>query len=341
MRVAESLRAPGAPKSQKRGCAVLRFDVAEDLLHYYCNGDRLTVYATAPVTYRPSCSEMRPPWPFRWPMSRMGHQLKDVQQIHGPLSKKSVDLGGVDGGPQWGITAHSIDDDLTASRAENRLRPNRGIISNSSRGSSRVYRRGHICCGAVLLVPPGYVSETPLSDTATYYNATFSSLGVTPGTYTWTWSTDTFTLDVSNSPVFVGMPGQANCQGQSLSSFTQQFGGLGNAASQLGFSSVSALRTFISGYCAGSSLGSPQRQWCLRYRYRRGVRPPVPETRWSSDPGVNVNGLTTRRPSSYIREVRLYSHVGAEGVTKSQAGQVDRSASDRDHTSPYLLEVTI
>jgi hypothetical protein len=184
----------------------------------------------------------------------MGHQLKEAQQIHGPLSKKSVDLGGVDGGPQWGITAHSIDDDLTASRAENRLRPNRGIISNSSRGSSRVYRRGHICCGAVLLVPPGYVSETPLSDTATYYNATFSSLGVTPGTYTWTWSTDTFTLDVSNSPVFVGMPGQANCQGQSLSSFTQQFGGLGNAASQLGFSSVSALRTFISGYCAGSSL---------------------------------------------------------------------------------------
>ena len=28
---------------------VLRFDVDEDLLHYYCNVDRLTVYATAPV----------------------------------------------------------------------------------------------------------------------------------------------------------------------------------------------------------------------------------------------------------------------------------------------------
>jgi len=28
---------------------MLRFDVGEDLLHYYCNVDRVTVYATAPV----------------------------------------------------------------------------------------------------------------------------------------------------------------------------------------------------------------------------------------------------------------------------------------------------
>jgi hypothetical protein len=31
-----------------------------------------------------------------------------------------------------------------------------------------------------LLVPPGYVSDSPLSDTATYDNQTFTSLGVTP-----------------------------------------------------------------------------------------------------------------------------------------------------------------
>src|SRR6202040_507246 len=55
MRVAASFRAPGAPKSRKRGCRairsspMLRFDVGEDLLHYYCNVDRVTVYATAPV----------------------------------------------------------------------------------------------------------------------------------------------------------------------------------------------------------------------------------------------------------------------------------------------------
>jgi PEP-CTERM motif len=53
---------------------------------------------------------------------------------------------------------------------------------------------------ADLIVPAGYVSDLPLSDSATYDNATFASLGVTPGTYVWTWGTganaDSFTLDI-------------------------------------------------------------------------------------------------------------------------------------------------
>jgi hypothetical protein len=38
-----------------------------------------------------------------------------------------------------------------------------------------------------LFVPAGYVSEAPLSDTSTYDGVTFASLGVTPGTYVWSW----------------------------------------------------------------------------------------------------------------------------------------------------------
>jgi hypothetical protein len=53
-----------------------------------------------------------------------------------------------------------------------------------------------------LLVPPGYVSDSPLSDTATYDNQTFTSLGVTPrdpGVYEWRWgrgANQNFTLDI-------------------------------------------------------------------------------------------------------------------------------------------------
>ncbi len=41
-----------------------------------------------------------------------------------------------------------------------------------------------------LWVPAGYASGTVLSDTATYDNQTFASLGATPGTYKWTWGTE-------------------------------------------------------------------------------------------------------------------------------------------------------
>jgi PEP-CTERM motif-containing protein len=51
-----------------------------------------------------------------------------------------------------------------------------------------------------LNVPQGYVSKSLLSDTSTYDNQTLASLGVTPGTYTWTWGSgatkDSFILDI-------------------------------------------------------------------------------------------------------------------------------------------------
>ena len=53
-----------------------------------------------------------------------------------------------------------------------------------------------------LIVPTGYVSGDPLSGSATYVEETFESLGMTVGTYTWTWGTgqpgESFTLVIGN-----------------------------------------------------------------------------------------------------------------------------------------------
>jgi hypothetical protein len=55
-----------------------------------------------------------------------------------------------------------------------------------------------------LFVPAGYVSGHALSDTSTYNNATFASLGVTPGTYEWTWgkgANQNFTVQIGPAAV--------------------------------------------------------------------------------------------------------------------------------------------
>ena len=59
----------------------------------------------------------------------------------------------------------------------------------------------------ILVVPVGYVSGHALSDTMIFNNATLDSLGVTPGTYVWTWGTgladQNFTLQIGS----LGVPG--------------------------------------------------------------------------------------------------------------------------------------
>jgi protein with PEP-CTERM/exosortase system signal len=56
-----------------------------------------------------------------------------------------------------------------------------------------------------LIVPRGYVSGTALSDSMTFDNATFASLGVIPGTYVWSWGTglpnQNFTLIIGGAGV--------------------------------------------------------------------------------------------------------------------------------------------
>jgi len=69
-----------------------------------------------------------------------------------------------------------------------------GLLTSASSGSGDIV--GFV--GNHLHVPGGYVSGHALADSSTYNSATFSSLGVTPGIYEWTWGTganQNFTLD--------------------------------------------------------------------------------------------------------------------------------------------------
>jgi FG-GAP repeat len=49
---------------------------------------------------------------------------------------------------------------------------------------------------------------------------------------------------------FAGAPGNPNCHGQSVTALQAQYGGLAQAASALGYSSVSTLQNAIRAYCA-------------------------------------------------------------------------------------------
>ena len=63
---------------------------------------------------------------------------------------------------------------------------------------------GIVSGSGFLNVPAGYLSDTLLSDAATYDSQTFSSLGATPGTYKWTWGTganQNFTLVIGAAAV--------------------------------------------------------------------------------------------------------------------------------------------
>ncbi|MCU0987438.1 MAG: hypothetical protein MUC89_21300 [Acetobacteraceae bacterium] len=46
------------------------------------------------------------------------------------------------------------------------------------------------------LLADSYVMGTPMTSGATWANATFASLGLTPGTYVWTWNTNSYTLNI-------------------------------------------------------------------------------------------------------------------------------------------------
>lgn len=73
-------------------------------------------------------------------------------------------------------------------------------VFNPNSGSGNVIGAS----GALIFVPDGYFSGSPLSATSTWNSATISSLGLTPGTYTWSWGSggtaDSLTVQIEGVP---------------------------------------------------------------------------------------------------------------------------------------------
>lgn len=76
-----------------------------------------------------------------------------------------------------------------------------GTLLQSNSGSGDLVG---IDTGTSLVVPENYVSGVPLTSSATWTGTTFAGLGLTPGTYTWTWGSgpnaDSFVLQVGPAP---------------------------------------------------------------------------------------------------------------------------------------------
>ncbi len=76
-----------------------------------------------------------------------------------------------------------------------------GSGTDPTTGSGPIVGLSNPAIRPTLTVPADYVSGSPLgTSTDTWENASFSSLGVTPGVYEWTWGSgadaDSFTLDI-------------------------------------------------------------------------------------------------------------------------------------------------
>lgn len=73
-----------------------------------------------------------------------------------------------------------------------------GSITLASSGSGDA-----VGASGSLFVPSGYTSGSALSDISTYDNQTFTSLGVTPGTYIWTWGSG---ANADSFKLVIGVP---------------------------------------------------------------------------------------------------------------------------------------
>jgi PEP-CTERM motif len=103
---------------------------------------------------------------------------------------------------EMGPTSSSTVDVYTSITGPTSFGPGTGSPSPTTAAGSLFGVYGSL---GYLEVPQGYTSGASLSATDTYSGETFSSLGLTPGTYTWTWGTganaDSLTVNIGASSV--------------------------------------------------------------------------------------------------------------------------------------------
>jgi hypothetical protein len=110
----------------------------------------------------------------------------NADAIAGPTTYTGVELGsGISGPTEFGTGSGHAADSGTG-----------GIV-----GIAGADRDSPI----FVVLPVGYISETPLADSAVFDNTTIAGLGLTPGVYVYTFGSgltaDSLTVDISSTPV--------------------------------------------------------------------------------------------------------------------------------------------
>jgi hypothetical protein len=72
-----------------------------------------------------------------------------------------------------------------------------GAESQATTGSGGQFGVGDSTGTFIIFTPAGYVSDTPLLSTSTFDNTTLAKLGLTPGTYRYTWAPSVTAADGS------------------------------------------------------------------------------------------------------------------------------------------------
>lgn len=109
----------------------------------------------------------------------------------------------------------------------------------------------------IALAPPSQSTTADTNGDYTFNNVGNGTYTITPSKSGLTFSPSSQTATVNGTNIsgvnftalFAGMPGAANCVGESVSALARQYGDVNNAAAALGYSSVASLQDAIRTFC--------------------------------------------------------------------------------------------